>query len=187
MAVYRPLPFVHHLLTKHLKSASYVIDATLGNGNDARFISTILQRNGKLWGFDIQKQAILQARAKIGSTACLTNIIWDGHHHMFTHLEKYQGKIDCVIFNLGYLPHGDEAITTTLPTTYSAILQAVCLLRQKGIIIIVTYPGHPNGIHEHTILANLFTNVASHNFFISTYAQINNDKNPPHVFIIEKR
>ena len=36
----------------------YAIDATLGNGFDALFLSKLINDNGKVFGFDVQEMAI---------------------------------------------------------------------------------------------------------------------------------
>jgi hypothetical protein len=52
------------------------------------------------------------------------------------------------MFNLGYLPGGDKAITTRSESTLVALSAACRLLSPQGIITIVAYPGHEGGGHE---------------------------------------
>lgn len=186
MALYRPLPFVQHLLTKHLSPSSYVIDATLGNGFDTDFITNILTRTGHLWGFDIQQQALDITTQKIAHKPCQKDLFCQSHTQMLPLLSAYQQKIDLIIFNLGFLPHSDETITTTFNSTYRALLQSISLLRKKGLIIIVAYPGHAVGFDEHIKLSQLLQQQAPDHFFISTYQQINAQRQVPIVYTIEK-
>jgi len=189
MALYRPLPFVHNILQKHIHPQASVIDATLGNGNDAAMIVSLLSYSGKFFGFDVQQQAINNTAHKLKTLnpSCNYKLMHQAHETMLPTLNEYKGKIDCVLFNLGYLPHGNQNLTTKVNTTYTAILQALTLLKQKGILIVVTYPGHANGAIEHAWLSHLFTAAPATTYFITTYYQFNNKRNPPHVFLIEKR
>lgn len=50
-----------------------------------------------------------------------------------------------VAFNLGYLPGGDKAITTTSETTLVALGAAERILMPGGLISVVAYVGHPGG------------------------------------------
>jgi SAM-dependent methyltransferase len=188
MALYRPLPFVTHILEKHIHRQARVIDATVGNGNDAATITRLLSHSGKFFGFDIQHEAIEQTTRRLATqhVQCTIDLFQQSHSTMLPILEQYIEKIDCVIFNLGYLPHADHHVTTIIQTTYTAILQALTLLKHKGLLIIVTYPGHDNGLIEHEQLRKLFTQANAANYFITTYRAVNNKRNPPHVFLIEK-
>jgi len=188
MALYRTLPFVGHILQKHIHPQARVIDATLGNGNDVATLIPLLSYSGKLFGFDIQRQAITNTTRRLEQLPirCQVKLFQQSHSTMLPTLEQYIEKIDCVIFNLGYLPHADQTITTTIQTTYTAILQALTLLKPKGLLIIVTYPGHDNGLIEHKQLTQLFSNAPVKHYFITTYKVMNNKRNPPHVFLIEK-
>jgi hypothetical protein len=61
---------------------------------------------------------------------------------------EFHGFIGAIMFNLGYLPNGDHAITTRLDSTIPAIEAAYQLLRPAGIMTIIAYPGHPGGREE---------------------------------------
>lgn len=189
MALYRPIPFVQHLLQKHLSPNAYVIDATVGNGNDTLFIAQLLNQHGKIWGFDIQQTAITNTtnRLKEQNIACSIELFQQSHAALLQRLEQYIGKIDAVIFNLGYLPHHDESVTTMLSSTYQAILQATALLKIRGLLIIVAYPGHKHGMIEYKALQQLFAKANNNFYYASNYQQINGTNNPPSVFVIEKR
>jgi len=189
MALYRPLPFVQHILAKQLHPQALVIDATVGNGHDMCTIANLLSRSGKLFGFDIQKQAIDNTTDNLKklNPQCAIKLFAQSHATMLPTLTQYIGKIDCVIFNLGYLPHGQQTRTTMIDTTYTALLQALMLLKQKGLLIMVTYPGHENGLIEHQCLTQLFAQADPSSYFITTYQQVNNVARPPHVFLLEKR
>lgn len=58
MKLERVLPFARSLLQTAVKEGDYAVDATLGNGHDTCFLAEIVGDNGKVFGFDIQKEAI---------------------------------------------------------------------------------------------------------------------------------
>jgi Predicted S-adenosylmethionine-dependent methyltransferase involved in cell envelope biogenesis len=187
MALYRPVIFAHKILKEQLNHTSLVVDATVGNGFDSLFIAEILGRNGKLFGFDIQKQAIDNTQAKLQDVQCQIQLFLQGHETIFQTLVEYCRKIDAVVFNLGYLPYGQPEITTQTATTFSAIIQAFALLRVKGIIVIVAYRGHDTGKIEQNFLDEWLAKVADKQAYITKYEQFNTQNDAPLVYCIEKR
>lgn len=57
-------------------------------------------------------------------------------------------SVSAILFNLGYLPGGDQAVITTSGETLAALDTAAGLLRPGGILSVVCYPGHPGGDAE---------------------------------------
>ena len=58
--------FCHLYVKKIVQPGDVVIDATTGNGYDTCFLANLVGKNGLVFGFDIQEQAIdnTLARAK---------------------------------------------------------------------------------------------------------------------------
>lgn len=187
MTLYRPIPFIHQVLKEHLNQESYVVDATCGHGHDSLFIANILGKNGKLFGFDIQEAAIYNTHALLEDCATNISLFQISHQEMDDVLDNYFGKIDAVVFNLGFLPHTDETITTEIQSTLKAVQAAYNLLRKKGLILIATYPGHAAGLQEDVVLKQLFSNISQKDCYITTYHQMNIDTSAPKVYVIEKR
>lgn len=163
-----------------VKEKDIVIDATVGNGYDTKFLASIVKK-GKVIGFDIQKQAILKTKEKVQEYNNV--ILYHQSHDTMDTLKDYQGKVSLILFNLGYLPGGDKKITTTLDSTLKAINQSLNLLNQKGKILIVIYPGHKQGkIEQEGIISWL--EKQNHYYQIKR-----NTKNPeaPFLIIIEKK
>ena len=52
------LAITHHFVEKTVSSGDRVIDATMGNGHDTLFLSRLVGEGGKVYAFDIQKQAV---------------------------------------------------------------------------------------------------------------------------------
>ena len=59
----------HFYLNEYVKNGSFVVDATCGNGGDTAFLASLVGDDGKVFGFDIQKDAVLATR--------IWNSIWE--------------------------------------------------------------------------------------------------------------
>lgn len=138
----------HELIRHHFRDHSIprdlAVDATCGNGHDTEFLSRMDFR--QVVGFEIQEDAIIKTRMRMDELG-VTNVglIMDGHESLGRHIGD---KIDCVMFNLGYLPDGDEKLTTHEVTTLVALKYATERLSETGIISLLCYPGHPQGMRE---------------------------------------
>ncbi|MCK5477741.1 MAG: 16S rRNA (cytosine(1402)-N(4))-methyltransferase [Methylococcales bacterium] len=141
----------HNIIRKHLKVGGIAIDATVGNGHDTLFLAKQVETQGLVFGFDIQKQAIQTARFRLEQELAMNNVklIHASHSLMKTFIaEKYVGKINTIMFNLGYLPGSDKTVITETVSTLDALNQSIELLAVGGIITIAAYPGHPGGKEE---------------------------------------
>lgn len=134
------------LLRPSVRPESLVADFTMGNGNDTLFLAGLVPQ-GKVYAFDIQPQALENTRTLLEreGMAQRVELILDSHHRADHYLP---GEIDAGMFNLGYLPYGDHTVTTQLSTTLEAVQRAVGLLAKGGCLLIVVYPGHPEGRRE---------------------------------------
>lgn len=149
------LNYVHNLIDSYIKENDIVIDATIGNGNDTLYLSKVVD-NGKVFGFDIQEDAIKNTKNLLDKNNCHNyELFLSSHNKMSSVLSDYLGKVSLVLFNLGYLPNGDKTITTNYETTIEAIEESFKLIHKMGMILVVIYPGHESGkiesekIHEY--------------------------------------
>lgn len=125
-----------------------VVDATVGNGKDAKRLLAALEGNGFLYGFDIQSEAISVANDYLNKAGFSQfKLIQDGHENMDRYID--QSSVDFIMFNLGYLPKGDKILTTKLKTTMQAIVVGLDLLKVNGFMLIASYPGHDAGREEY--------------------------------------
>ena len=125
-----------------------VVDATVGNGHDTLFLAHCVQPGGKVYGFDVQEEALSAARGRLAAAEvgeAWLHLVHEGHEEMARIVE---GPVAAVMFNLGYLPGGDHAVTTRPQTTRRALEQGMDLLRPGGVITVVCYRGHPGGVEE---------------------------------------
>lgn len=173
------------LLEEHLNEGDYVVDATIGHGKDALKLLNCIGKNGFLYGFDIQEDAIESARKLLmGNDYDNFQLHLKSHNQMINEIPQESVKV--IMFNLGYLPKGDKSVTTLLESTKEAIHSGLSLLKKNGLIIVACYPGHEEGFKEYrgllTELADLYQK--KYNVFHGHF--INQRNNPPAIFIIEK-
>ncbi len=138
----------HNLISERITDPSYAIDATVGNGYDTQFLSHLINKPGIVFGFDIQQQAIETTQNKIAKENLPANIqLFNAcHSKMLDHIaDKYYGKFNIIMFNLGYLPGSDKTIITQSHSTLLALEIALKILASNGIITIAAYPGHQGG------------------------------------------
>ena len=142
------LNYVHNLIDSYIKKNDIVVDATTGNGNDTLYLCNTVEE-GKVFGFDIQKQAIDNTDNLLKENKKRNyQLFQENHKEMAKYLKDYIGKISLVLFNLGYLPNGDKTITTNYQSTIEAIKESLKLIHKKGMILLVIYPGHKEGLIE---------------------------------------
>jgi hypothetical protein len=157
------------------------VDATLGNGNDTLFLSNLLPM-GKVFSFDIQMSAI--EKFKQNNENCSNvMLIHDGHEN----IDKYPVGIPKVImFNLGYLPGGDEKIITKAESTTAAVGKGLKLLCPGGIMTIIIYSGHEGGAEERDSVLELVRNLNARDFSVMETQFSNGKKLAPLLVVIEK-
>lgn len=171
---------VHQCIDLTIKKEDIVVDATIGNGNDTLYLAKLVPF-GHVFGFDIQKEAIEETKKKLASYSNYT-LFLKNHNTINKVLCNYQKKISLVLFNLGYLPKGNKKITTKWESTKEAIEQSLTLLNQKGIILIVVYPGHEQGrIESEHLLKYIDSLPYSHQIYRNT-----SNINAPYLIEIKK-
>ena len=168
-----------------MKLGDVTVDCTLGNGNDTILLANLVGNEGKVFSFDIQKDAIEKTKEKLKDFP-YKNIILinDGHEN----LDKYiQEKVNLFIFNLGYLPGNNHNITTKAETTLKAVKKALKLLDDNGIVLLAIYHGHENGKEEKIVLEDLTSKLDQKVYNVMKTVFINQANNPPILICIEKR
>ncbi len=141
----------HQELGKVLQSEDVVIDATLGNGHDTKFLAQKVGASGRVYAFDIQKESIEESTRLLqkNNHENRVSLYLSCHSKIIKYVPvELVGKIKAVTFNLGYLPGGDKNIITKPETTLSALKQAHHFLSRDGIISLIAYRGHDGGRWE---------------------------------------
>ena len=80
-----------------LQHGDIALDATIGNGKDTLFLASKAGRLGRVWGFDIQKEAIKKTEELLAKNQIQTNLtlIEDSHENLDLHLPKeIRGKVE---------------------------------------------------------------------------------------------
>lgn len=175
------LAFAHQLLADILTKEDVCIDMTVGNGNDTLFLAKIAKH---VYGFDIQKEAIIQTKQRLEEEK-LNNVTLYLDNH--AHLSSYGFcAIKGIIFNLGYLPHGDKKITTQPDTTILALQQALSCLKKDGVCVCVIYPGHEEGLKESKAIEAFVQQLNQKEYQVLKYDFINQIHQPPYLIAIQK-
>lgn len=100
--------------------------------------------------------------------------------------ESEHGQVAAVMFNLGYLPGGDHALTTQSETTLPALEAALKLIRHGGIVSIMVYTGHAGGKEEAEHVLSWVRGLPQRYFQVLQYGFINQVNDPPFLIAIVK-
>jgi len=190
MSLMKILPYSHHLLISSLKDGDIAIDATVGNGNDTLLLARLVGKNGFVYGFDIQIEAIenTKKRLELNDAISQVKLFQKGHQYVKECIPKeHWGKVKAAIFNLGYLPKGNKQIVTRPETTIEAIEQLLDILSPKGIIILVVYYGHEEGKIEREQLETYLHSLDQNKANVLKYQFINQKNDPPYILAVEKK
>lgn len=182
------LRFSHTLLDQVVQQGDTVIDATVGNGNDTIYLASAVGKTGRVYGFDVQQAALDTTKTQLVLTGLLpqTTLIHDGHENLSIHLPS-ETTLAAAIFNLGYLPGSDKQTITHGKTTISAVQQCLTYLQRGGLVVIVSYYGHPGGKEELSELKTFLQALPQKQFQVLNYQFINQQNEPPILFAIQKR
>lgn len=190
MNLQRVLEFARTVLKNAVKPGDFVVDATIGNGNDTLFLAKLVGSEGHVYGFDIQETAIKQTTARLEEENMMDGVtlFQTGHENLLQIIPANdQQKITGAIFNLGYLPRGNKSIVTKPGTTISAIEQLLKMMPSGGTIVLVVYHGHPEGAIERDSLLEYVENIEQELAHVLRYGFINQKNNPPFIIAIEKK
>lgn len=168
---------IHDIIKNKIQFGKVAIDATLGNGHDSDFLSDLFE---SVYSFDVQKEAVdsykIKAKANV-KTIC------DSHENFKCYINE---KVDCIVYNLGYLPGANKEITTKVESTLKSINQGLELLKENGLMFIAIYSGHQEGSLEKDAILKLAKQLPKKKFGVLYSDFINRPNNPPSLVIIEK-
>ena len=173
---------VHQSLLAHITPDHIAIDATAGNGHDTLFLAKHIHGSGQVFAFDIQRQAIDNTLNKLKAANINSRVTLHccGHEQMLKHIPKsLHGKINLIMFNLGYLPHADKSIITQTDTTISALEAAIQLIRADGHISILTYPGHVGGKDESEAVKKWASHLSVNEYTVRLHASSHTNTHAP--------
>ena len=168
----------HDFLKKSLHSQAICIDGTVGNGKDSQFLLDAGVK--KVYGFEIQKEVLENAKRKISDSRFVA--ILDGHEKLDAYIFE---EVDAIVFNFGFCPFGDETITTLPKTSVQAVQKGLEKLKIKGRMALVLYP-HQYGNTEQNEIEKLLKTLPAHSFQIEKIQSLNVE-NMPYLICIERR
>jgi len=175
----RILHFAHQTLLQALPQGAIVVDATVGNGLDTAF----LLKHDKvkhIFAFDVQEDALNIAKTLNPSH----KVTWVLDTH--ANVDLYVSECDGVIFNLGFLPGSTSPVTTIKEETITALNKLMELLNPNGILVLVVYPGHPEGFEEHLAL-QAWTKQLKHPFYAYEYKRSYKDEAPYVICVFKQK
>lgn len=173
-------------LLRHVKEGGVAVDFTAGNGHDTSFLSRAVGKKGRVYAFDVQREALESAKKTLACDGCPDNVtlILDSHDNAKAYVTE---KISVGMFNLGFLPGGDRSVTTMRRTTLPAVrFAAEEMLDSGGALTVAVYPGHPEGDAEGAELREYYKTLDRREF-CCTEIHIVNSPMSPYFTLIERR
>lgn len=177
--------WARELQTRAVEKGARVIDATLGGGGDTLALCEMVGETGKVYGFDIQSDAVERTRAKLAAAGMLqrAELICASHADM----ERYvKGEVDAAVFNLGWLPGSDREVTTRTDSTLEAVNAALRLIKPGGLITVCVYPGHAEGARELEALLEWAEGLDGHEYQAMLRRYLNQPRNAPAMLAVTK-
>ena len=179
--------WIHSVLTSSIEEGDFCIDATAGKWNDTLFLSEQVGKDGKVLAFDIQKDAIEQAKDLILQHGYSDRVefVLKGHEYM----DEYAGPDSAavILFNLGYLPGGDHSLATKESTTLLAAQKGLSILKKQGVMCICIYSGGDSGFSEKEAVLSWAESLPAKEYDVISCPFINKPNHPPLPVFIRKR
>jgi len=190
MTVPSVLEASHYFAARALDAGEVAVDATTGNGHDTLFLAEQVGRNGRVFGFDVQSEAINQTRRRLREEGHFgrVTLLHHGHANMASHLPDYlHGRVATVMFNLGYLPGSSSDCVTQPETTVAALRNAMTVLRPGGVATVVSYTGHDGGREEARTVERWAAERSQRGVDALSYRFVNQQNDPPRLLVLEKK
>lgn len=168
----------HFIINEFLENKVVAIDGTLGNGFDTDFLSKKFE---KVYSFEIQKEACSKYKERNKENV---HIINDSHHLFKNYINE---NVDCIMYNLGFLPGGDKGITTMHNTSLESIKSGLEMLKCGGIMTICIYKGHTEGKIEETCILKYLSDLPKNKYGVMTHSYLNRSDTSPSLVVIEKK
>lgn len=167
----------HNIVKNYLKNKNIAIDGTLGNGHDTDFLCLNFS---KVYSFDIQEQACLKYSNKNKDNVI---VIYDSHHKFDNYINE---NVDCIMYNLGFLPGTSKEITTKHNTSLESIQKGLEILNPGGIMTICIYTGHNEGKKEQSCILDFLEKISKKEYGVMIHQFLNRSKTAPMLVVIEK-
>ncbi len=185
MKNYQITQWCHHFMEEHVKPGDVCVDATAGNGNDTEKLCSLVGENGKVYAFDIQKEALVNTEKRLNEKGLLKRalLILDGHEKMAKYVKV---EVSCIVFNFGYLPGGDHSLATKAKTSILAIEEGLKLLQKKGLMSLCIYSGGDSGFEERDAILDYLNHLDTKKYLVIVSQYYNRPNHPPIPVMIVK-
>lgn len=178
------LTLVHNTIEKYVGEGALCIDATAGRGFDTLFLKKLVGEQGRVIAFDIQEEALNSTAELLQAEGLSAELVLDSHENMANYAEEE--AVDCIVFNLGYLPGGDHSVYTHAESSIKAIEAGLKLLKRGALMCVTVYYGGDSGYAERDELLPYLKNLDDKKYQVLTTFFYNWKKDPPiPVFIIK--
>jgi len=171
-----------------LADAVAVIDATAGNGRDTAFLAQATPDRCRVFAFDIQVEAMEQARLHCAPWQQKITWIHSSHAQIATAIPAaLHGRVQAIMFNLGYLPGGaSKALCTQPDSTLAAIEQSMACLANNGVISLLCYTGHKGGMAEFESIMQASDSWRAAGWSVECYTPSTKHPAPPRHIVIRR-
>ncbi|MBQ2834914.1 MAG: class I SAM-dependent methyltransferase [Clostridia bacterium] len=168
-----------------IRPGDSVVDATMGNGKDTLFLCGLVGEAGHVYAFDVQPEAVERTRERVRDAGmeARTTLILAGHETMRRHVPQ---GVRAVMFNLGWLPGAQHAVTTKTDTTLAAVEAALELICPGGVVTVCIYPGHEEGTKELDALLAYAQGLSVRMYNVAHHRFLNAAKGTPELILIQK-
>jgi predicted methyltransferase len=183
----RPTALAQDLLRPLIAAGDLVIDATAGNGHDTLFLAECVGATGRVLAFDVQAAALAAAGKLLGDAGFSDRVSFfqESHGNMEAHAAVE--SVNVIMFNLGYLPGEDHALTTEMSETLVALEAATSLLKSGGVLSVVCYPGHPAGAIEADAVERWLSAKTAGGWRVAKYGAVGTRRPAPYLLVGWKR
>jgi Predicted S-adenosylmethionine-dependent methyltransferase involved in cell envelope biogenesis len=178
------LTLVHETIEKHVKKGGICIDATAGRGYDTVFLKKLVGESGRVIAFDIQEAAINSTAERLAAENLTAELVLGSHEYMGNYAKEE--SVDCIVFNLGYLPGGDHRVYTHAESSIAAIEAGLRLLKRGGLMCVTVYYGGDSGFEEHDALLPYLQTLDDKRYQVLATFFYNWKKEPPIPFSFSK-
>ena len=177
--------WAEELLRQAVGEGARVIDGTMGNGHDTLWLASLVGETGRVYGFDIQAEAVERTRGRLEEAGLLdrATLLHAGHERI---AELVPEPVDAAVFNLGWLPGADKSLRTHVDTTLAAVNAALDKLKEGGLLTVCAYPGHEEGRVERDALIQWAQSLPPAQYGAMIRAYLNQPNDPPVLFAVKK-
>jgi hypothetical protein len=177
--------FLHHVLAPFLRAGDLAVDCTVGNGHDALFLARAIGEKGRLYGFDVQSEAVEKTRSRLlaaGIGEDRFTLLRKSHEE----LDRYVPRgIGAAVYNLGYLPGSGRLLATGRESSIRSIGTALELIRPEGVVSATLYYGHDGGREEAEGLLDYAAALDHARFKVLHLSYTNLPNDPPSILLIQ--